>query len=444
MEEKKSHQKKEQENTRKGIGRRRFIRDTSLAAGATFMASTRSRLYASALQGGPNNRIVAAVMGLQRGWAHVRALLELPNVDIAYLCDVDVDRVYQALSRFPLDRAVQPKGETDFRRILEDPSVDAIFIATPNHWHAPATIMSCAAGKHVYVEKPGSHNPREAEMMVEAARKYNRVVQMGNQRRSWPTIIEGIERLHQGVIGPLRFARCWYNANRPSIGHGKPAQVPSNLDYSLWQGPAPEQPYKDNLIHYNWHWHWHWGNGELGNNGIHALDIARWGLQVDYPLTVTYNGGRYHFNDDQETPDTGTAVYDFGNKGINWECSSCHPRRNENRPFVAFYGDQGTMEIRGTGYHIYDLDGAEVEVQKGPGGDVEHFGNFVDTIRGRGRLTSEIEVGQISTMLCHLGNIAYRTGHTVHFNPETGQIENDPKAASLWKREYREGWKPQV
>jgi predicted dehydrogenase len=280
--------------------------------------------------------------------------------------------------------------------------------------------------------------------MVKAARKSNRVVQMGNQRRSWPVVIEGIQKLREGAIGKLRYARCWYNNARPSIGRGKPAPVPETLDYSLWQGPAPERPYKDNLVHYNWHWHWHWGNGELGNNGIHALDVVRWGLGVNYPRRVTCNGGRYHYEDDQETPDTTLAAYDFGEVGAMWDGSSCHPRPKENIPFVTFYGENGSLSQDGGGYKIYDLKGNIVSQATGPGGEKIHIENFYDAIRSGSKPNSEIEEGHISTLLCHLGNLAYRAGRTLEIDPANGHILRNPEAARMWKREYRRGWEPKV
>ncbi|HZO85031.1 MAG TPA: Gfo/Idh/MocA family oxidoreductase, partial [Verrucomicrobiae bacterium] len=225
---------------------------------------------------------------------------------------------------------------------------------------------------------------------------------------------------------------------------GKPVPVPANLDYAMWQGPAPERPYVDNLVHYNWHWRWHWGGGELSNNGIHALDVARWGLGVERPQRVTFNGGRYHFDDDQETPDTGTAVFDFGGSGISWDCSSCIPRTHEKIPFVAFYGEGGVLANEKNGYAIYDLKGKEIERKDGPGGDKEHIQNFLDCIRSGNRPNSEIEEGQKSTLLCHLGNIAYRTGHTLHIDQRTGKIIDDRDAQKLWGREYRKGWEPKV
>jgi predicted dehydrogenase len=297
----------------------------------------------------------------------------------------------------------------------------------------------------VYVEKPGSHNAREGEWLVAAARKASRVVQMGNQRRSWPAVIEAIARLREGAIGTVRSARCWYNNNRPTIGHGKPAPVPSELDFSLWQGPAPERPYTDNVVHYNWHWRWHWGGGELANNGIHALDLARWGLGVDCPQRVTCGGGRYHFRDDQETPDTALATFDFGDKVAIWDGSSCHPRSAEGLAFVTFYGDNGSLALTGGGsYKIFDLKGKEVSKGNSPGGDRVHFVNFFDCIRKGQRPNSDIEEGQKSTLLCHLGNIAYRTGRTLTLDPKTRTLVNDKEATALWGREYRKGWKPQA
>ena len=418
--------------------RRHFLKTTATAAAAV------SAFHIARSADSPGDKIVVGVMGLSRGMGHVEALLGLPNAEIAFLCDVDQQRVDKAAQVVGKKQDRAPRGVQDFRRLLEDKDLDAVFIATPNHWHAPATILACAAGKHVYVEKPGSHNPREGELMVAAARKHKRVVQMGNQRRSWPALVEGIDKMRGGAIGKLLYARTTYTNLRTSIGRGKPVPVPSNLDYALWQGPAPERPYVDNLVHYNWHWRWHWGGGELANNGIHALDVARWGLGVDYPQRVTFNGGRYHFDDDQETPDTGSAVFHFGPKGISWDNSSCHPRRNENVPFVAFYGEEGTLVNHRSGYQILDPKGQVREEKNGPGGDKEHIENFLDCIRSGRKPNSEIEEGQKSTLLCHLGNIAYRTGRTLHIDQRNGKIIDDRDAQKLWSREYRKGWEPKV
>ena len=426
---------------KKEVNRRHFL---TTAAKASAVASLGSGPFIGRAQSSPSNRIVVGVMGLGRGMAHVRNALAIKDVEVGAVCDIDQTRLnsaMEAVSKTGWDRA---KGVGDFRRMLDNKDIDAIMIATCNHWHAPATILACSAGKNVYVEKPGSHNPNEGEMMVAAARKNNRVVQMGNQRRSWPAIIEAIDLVRGGEIGKVTYARSWYNNARGSIGKGKLVPAPDNLNYDIWQGPAPARPYKDNLVHYNWHWHWHWGNGELGNNGIHALDLCRWGLDVDYPSRVTYNGGRFHFDDDQETPDTGTAVFDFGDKGASWECSSCLPRKDEKQDFVRFYGTKGTLAIAGSGYRILDLQGNEVAKKTGEGGDRSHMENFFDCIRSGETPNSEIEIGQKSTLMCHLGNMAYRTGSMVHFDPKKKEIINNPAAEALWSREYRPGWEPVV
>lgn len=425
------------------LNRRQFIKRTGLAGASLAAVGTLNSLRAAE---SPNRKILVGIMGVNaRGMAHVAGYLAQPDCEIAYICDVDSQAMEKAIAVVAEKQANKPQGVRDFRQVLDDKRVDALSIATPNHWHAPATIMACAAGKHVYVEKPCCHNPHEGELMVAAARKYRRVVQMGNQRRSWPWVIEAIDRLKSGEIGKVCFARTWYNNSRASIGHGKVVPVPANLDYSLWQGPAPERPYVDNLIHYKWHWRWHWGNGELGNNGIHFLDIARWGMGVDYPTRVTCNGGRYHYQDDQETPDTAVATFDFGGCGATWAGHSCDKHGFEDADVgVTFYGEKGSLIIAGNNCKILDPKDKVLAEIKGDWDDKTHFGNFLDAIREEKKLNSEIEEGVKSTMLCHLGNIAYRTGRTINFDSKTKKITGDHAAMRYWSREYRKGWEPKV
>src|SRR5262245_27756902 len=327
-----------------------------------------------------NEKIVLAFMGVNnRGSDLAGGFVTLPNVEIAYICDVDDRAIAKGIGIVQKKQAKAPQGVKDFRRVLDDKSVDVLVIAAPDHWHAPATILACSAGKHVYVEKPACHNPREGELMVAVARKHNRVVQLGTQRRSMKAVKEAIERLRSGEIGRVTFSRGWYNNTRPSIGRGKTAPVPGWLDYNLWQGPAPEHEFHDNVVHYNWHWFWHWGTGELGNNGIHALDVCRWGLGVDYPKRVTAGGGRFTFSDDQETPDSLVTTYEFGDKMLTWEGRSCQPRGFEDSQFgCAFYGDKGSLISDGDNYKIYDMKQKLVANVKGAGSDHPHLQNFLD------------------------------------------------------------------
>jgi len=396
-------------------------------------------------QDSPGDRIVVGVIGMGRGRGHLASYLKLKNVEVSHVCDLDPTRLgvgEKLVNGKQTQRKV--KAVQEFQRILEDRDVNLVSIAMPNFWHSPAAILAASAGKHVYVEKPGSHNPWESKQMVAAARKYDRKMQMGNQRRSMPYYREGIDRLKARAIGEVKFSRCWYKNARGSIKKGQFVDPPEWLNWQAWQGATPERPFKDNLVHYNWHWHWHYGGGELANNGIHALDICRWGLGVDYPDRVTCNGGRYHYEDDQETPDTMYATYHCGDRGANFESSSCHPRREEELPFVSFYGTEGTLSFDGGGYSIFDLKGQEVERVKGSSDQTPHFQNMMDAIRDNTPLNSEIGDAQISSMWCHLGNIAYRTQSSLDIEPTTGRILNNPDAMALWKREYRPGWEEKL
>ncbi len=428
------------------VNRRQFMQDaarTTALAGAALTFARASK----AEERSANEAIVVGVMGVNgRGSALTRVFASNPGARIGYICDVD-ERASAKAAKIVTDLGhAEPQQVVDFRKILDDKSVDVLVCAAPNHWHGPATILGCAAGKHVYVEKPCCHNPREGEMMVEIARKNRRVVNMGNQRRSAPMIRQGIEELHNGAIGDVHYSRSWYANIRDTIGKGKDVSVPSYLNYDLWQGPAPEKPYVDNLVHYNWHWRWHWGNGELGNNGIHALDLCRWGLDVDYPTQVTSSGGRYFFEDDQQTPDTHVAIFKYPDgKSIMWEGLSCNRQGYERTGFGAtFHGQNGTMVLQNGGYAIYDKANKLVKEEKGAEPNETHIDNFLQCVRSGDQPNSDIEGAYKSTLMCHLGNISYRVGRTLNCDASNGHIKDDEEAMQYWGREYRPGWEPKV
>lgn len=400
-------------------------------------------------------RTVVALMGVSsRGQQLGGTFAGLPGVVIKYAADVD-EGIAGAGAKTIGKKAEANKGTPgpqpvkDFRRVLDDPEVQALIIAAPDHWHAPAAILAASAGKHVYVEKPCCHNPHEGELLLTAQAKFKRVMQQGSQRRSYPKLIEAVARLRDGVIGKVTMSRGWYNNNRPPIGKGKVAAAPAKFDWAMWQGPAPEREFHDNYHPYNWHWFWHWGTGEVGNNGIHSLDVCRWGLGVDCPNKVTSAGGRYHYQDDWETPDTQFATFDYGDKVIHWEGRSCHPRGVENNTGfgVAFYGDKGSLIIEaGSAYVIYDLKNKQVERQEGRISDAAHTQNFIDCVRANdpSKLYAPMKEAVASVLLCHLANISQRTGRVIHMDPATKKIVGDDEASKLWRREYREGWEPKV
>lgn len=433
--------------------RRNFIKKSAVAGAGLFVAPS-----VFSFTGSPAEKVVMGVMGTNsRGLYLAKMLSQLPNVEVGFICDPDETVVAKTLAEIEKATGKKPKGIKDVRQLNDMKEVDAIAIAAPDHWHAPAALMALKVGKDVYVEKPCSHNPAEGEMLVAAAAKYNRQVQMGSQRRSFPKIIEAMQALREGVIGRVYFAKGWYANARKTIGKGNVAPVPNTLDFNLWQGPAPRRSYKDNLVHYNWHWFWHWGTGEALNNGTHELDVMRWGLGVDYPTKVVSAGGRFAFQDDWETPDTQTITFEFANNtAMTWEGRSCNDFNEQGSGRgVIFYGEKGTMVIPGgDDFRIYelgnklvkevktDLEKADATNTMGMGErlDSMHLLNFVETVRGKTKLTAPILEGHKSTLLPQLGNIAYRTGRVLYCDPANGHIKNDPEASRLWKRDYEPGW----
>ena len=436
--------------------RRDFIRNTSFtAAGITLLN------FPVFGKNAPSNKVTLAVMGVNSRGSYLAELFStLPNVEIAYLCDVEEKAIANGLKPFA-NASKKPTVIKDVRELVKKKDFDGLLIAAPDHWHAPAAILGVTHGKHVYVEKPCSHNPYEGELLVQAMKKFpKQLIQMGNQRRSMPNLINAAKELKEGIIGNAYFGKAWYANNRKSIGIGKKIPVPSTLDFDLWQGPAPRKPYQDNLVHYNWHWFWHWGTAETCNNATHEIDMCRWFLGVDYPTKVTSAGGRYAFKDDWETPDTQVATFEFGkNKSITWEGRSCNKMDVEgaSRGFI-IYGDKGTLVNYGNDdYKIYDADNKLVkEVQSASKNDgtntvsatgnldLFHFHNFIEAIRGKTKINSPIDEGHKSVLLCHLANIAQRTGRTLHCDPKNGHILNDAGAMKLWRRAYEKGWEPQL
>ncbi|MBA4167047.1 MAG: Gfo/Idh/MocA family oxidoreductase [Chitinophagaceae bacterium] len=438
--------------------RREFIRKSGLSAAALTIGGVLPGFSAKSYKKiiGSNERIRIAVMGVNsRGTAHALSFSKFPNVEVAYLCDVEDGAIKKALDALKKINT-NPAIKKDIRKLVAQTDFDAISVAAPDHWHAPAALLALAHGKHVYVEKPCSHNPSESELLIEAQKKYNKILQVGSQRRSFPTLIEAVEEVRGGIIGNAYYAKAWYTNDRKSIGTGKKIPVPPTLDFDLWQGPAPRKNYQDNLVHYNWHWFWNWGTGECCNNGNHEIDCCRWFLGVDFPTKVTSSGGRYAFKDDWQTPDTQIASFEFGkDKLISWEGRSCNKFTMDNydRGFI-IYGDKGTLLNDGGGaYKIFDSDNKLVKeissavkadasniVSSTGDLDLHHFENFLESIRGNAQPSAPIIEGHKSVVLCHLANISQRTGAALHCNPVNGHIVDNAAAAGLWKREYEKGW----
>ena len=438
------------------VNRREFLDVLAVgAAGLAIRSSARS--YGQIL--GANSRLNFAVIGLNsRGYAHLSSLkANKQSACISHVCDVDSKILEKFASATQREMGSAPATEKDFRKILAQKDVDAISIASPDHWHTPMAIAGLQAGKHVYVEKPCSHNPAEGALLVEAQKKYGKVVQMGTQQRSSPHTIEIVDKIHGGLIGRAYYAKAWYSNTRKSIGYGKPAPVPAQLDWELWQGPAPRRPYTDNVQPYNWHWFRTYGTGEALNNGTHEVDVCRWALDVDYPQRVTSTGGRYQFKDDWQFYDTLVTSFDYPDKMISWEGKSCSGMKFYNRDRGAvIMGTTGTVMVDRDGYEIYDLNGKKTsEFKTGKATESSdligrdsmtdaHFANFIAAIRSGEKLNAPIAVGNVSVTMLQLSNIAWEVNRELQIDTQDGKIQGDAPAMKMWGREYEKGWAPHI
>ena len=431
--------------------RRKFIRNS---AAATALLTVPTIIPAHAF--GANDRINAAVLGLNgRGKAHIQGFMAQDNVEITHLCDPDMNILKERQKQFKEKYSKNIALEQDLRKIYDNKDIDVVSVATPNHWHSLAVIWACQAGKDVYVEKPGSHNIWEGRKMVEAAAKYDRIVQHGVQLRSSPSVREAVQLLRDGYIGRVYMARGLVFRWRADIGRKGFSPVPDGLDYDLWTGPATKQPFSRDIVHYNWHWTFEYGNGDVGNQGIHETDLCMWGLDVGLPTQITSMGGKFLWDDAKVTPEVLTSIYNYPeeNKIIQFEVRPWCTNTEEGATVGnIFYGDKGILVVDGYDkYKTYmgqrrtpgqsgddgQISGSEMD--RGAGGTDGHFTNFIDAVRAHDKtiLNGPVETAHLSSGLAQLGNIAYRLGKVLNFNPDTEKFVNDPDADDMLGRNYR-------
>ena len=438
------------------VTRREFL-DTLAVGAAGFAVGSTAKSYGSIL--GSNDRLNFAVIGLRsRAYAHLSSLkANKADARIAYVCDVDSNTLNKYVKDTEQMMGEAPAAKKDFREVLAIKEVDAITIAAPDHWHTPMAIAGLQAGKHVYVEKPCSHNPAEGALLVRAQEKYGKLVQMGTQQRSSPHTIEIVDKIHNGLIGRAYYAKAWYSNTRGSIGVGKEAPVPPQLDWELWQGPAPRRAYTDNIQPYNWHWFRIYGTGETLNNGTHEVDICRWALGVDYPNRITSSGGRYHFKDDWQFYDTLVTSFEYDDKLISWEGKCCSGMRFYNRDRGStIMGTTGSVLVDRDGYEVYDLKGKktdEFKVGKQTastdlvGADSmtdAHFANFIAAIRKGEKLNAPVSIGNVAVTMLQLSNVAWEVQRELHLDSTDGKVKDDTQAMAMWDRTYEKGWAPHL
>jgi predicted dehydrogenase len=423
------------------LSRRHFF----YSAGMALTAAQATRVM------GANDRVHIGIVGLGgRGQAHMKVYSELPDARIVALCDVNQEALERGQAKVLNATREKPKGFADMLEVFADKDVQAVSMPLPNHWHALATIRACQHGKDVYVEKPACHNVFEGQRMIDAARKYNRVVQVGSQGRSAPHKIKAIGLLNDGVIGKIYLSKGLCYKRRKSIGHTPDSPTPPGLDWDKFLGPAPMRPFNQNRFHYNWHWFWDTGNGDIGNQGIHQMDIARWGFgRPGLPMSVVSTGGKYVYQDDQETPNTQIATFNYGDGEIMFEVRGIMTgneggigadRRGGNVIGNLFYGSEGWMALDDRSFQVYKGDPAEKTMdEKAEATDNPHFQNFLNVVKSRdtSKLNAEVAVGVQSANLVHLANASYRVGRELKFDEKTLAFPNDPEATALLTRKYR-------
>lgn len=420
------------------LGRRGFLQRTA-TAGVTGLATM---LTTNAAKPAPSSeKVRLCVIGIRgRGLSLATQFAARPNAIVSHICDVNENLFDETIRKIRDIQQVQPKPVQDLRRIMDDPTIDAIVVATPDHWHALATIWGCQAGKHVYVEKPISNNLFEGWQEIQASRKYDRRVQVGTQCRSMPHYLEAIDYIRSGKLGKVHLAKAWNSQLRRRVPEVPDSAIPSGLDWDIWQGPAPERPYNDNRYTYGWRWLWDYGTGDMGNDGVHDLDVARWGLGVDYPNEIKCTADKLQFEDDiQETPDTQYVTFSFPDKKILvYEQRLWSPYFQEGyENGVAFYGNNAQLLIGRSGWKVIERGNKLVIDKPGDRSETPHLENFLASIIDRQELRCDIEQGHRSTVLAHLGNLSYRLGRTLRFDGNTQSLIDDPIANGHLKRSGR-------
>ena len=419
--------------------RRTFMKKAGMASAAAAAGITNLNPWAK----GANEKIILGLIGGRNQGRAVAINAIKDGAEIKTFCDLDDAILSKVGPQLEAAQKKLPGTCKDFRQVLDDKDIDAVIIATPDHWHSIQTILACQAGKDVYIEKPLSQTIHEGQRMREAARKYKRVVQVGTQRRSAVHIRSAVEYATSGKLGKICVIKAWITQLRQSIGNPPDGTPPPGVDYDVWLGPAPSRPFNPMRFHYNWRFFWDYGNSELGNQGVHMLDVGMWaiekmrGLNDCLPRRVSANGGIYWLNDAKEVPDTQIVTYDYGDLMLVWEMQSFQQYHSleGSTAGTAFYGTEGTLIVDGDGWNVTFKDGSPGPAGKDAGGS--HTANFLECIRSRQQPNADIEIGRLSTTICHLGNISYRLGRDLRFDSKTETFGDDLVANAWLTKQYR-------